>query len=255
MRYAINGRIFNLKILFFGLGSIGLRHARLIKKIYNYDIYAYRTNLGQEKTTIQINEIYDLKEALSIKPDVAFITNPTNLHVKIANLCAKANIPLFIEKPISNSLEGLDELVGECKRRNLFTYVAYNLRFNNTLNFIKSKFSNKKPIYFRATCSSYLPRWRLNQDYRKSYSASKESGGVILDLSHEFDYLWWLFGEISILNYTKNKISNLEIESEDVLDANTMCGDIYGNVHLDYFSMENQRKLQLYYNDMYVEAN
>ena len=46
---------------------------------------------------------------------------------------------------------------------------------------------------------SYLPQWRKNSNYIKSYSAFKnKGGGVELDLSHEIDYVTWLFGKFKI---------------------------------------------------------
>jgi predicted dehydrogenase len=247
-----------LKVLFFGLGSIGKIHAGIIKDNYDFEISAYRSKLGQEENDLNILEYFNLENAFSIKPNIAFITNPTYLHVETALECAKRNINLFIEKPISNSLEKLDELDNEIKKRKLFTYVAYNLRFHpvivNLKNIIKQ---NKKPIYFRAICSSFLPRWRSKQNYNKSYSAKKElGGGVILDLSHEFDYIHWLFGDIRKLEGYCDKISSLDIDSEDFIDAQITCNqNIIGHIHLDYFSRINERKIKIYYNDKFVEGD
>ena len=53
----------------------------------------------------------NLNEALDQKPDVAFICNPTHLHMETALQCARGNCNLFIEKPVSNSLNAMDELI------------------------------------------------------------------------------------------------------------------------------------------------
>lgn len=247
-----------LKVVFFGLGSIGKKHARIIKDNFDFELYAYRTGKGQEKNDLEIQEIYSLEEVFSIKPDVAFITNPTFLHTKTALNCARRNIALFIEKPISHSLENINELENEIKKRKLFTYVAYNMRFHPVIENLKELISKKeKPIDFRVTCSSYLPDWRPNQDYSKSYSAKKEQGGgVILDLSHEFDYISWLFGDIEKIEGHFDKISNLKIDSEDVLDAQIKCSsNVEGELHLDYFSRDEERKIQIYYDKGYLEGD
>jgi predicted dehydrogenase len=247
-----------IKIIFFGLGSIGQKHARIIKNNYKFDIYAYRTEKGQEKNNLQIKEFNNLEDAFSIKPDVAFITNPTNLHIETAMECIKRDIPIFIEKPISNSLDDTDFVEKEIKKRKIFSYVAYNMRFHPVLKNLKDIVSKDgKPIYFRAICSSYLPNWRNNQDYTKSYSAKKEmGGGVILELSHEFDYISWLFGEIKKIEGVYGHISNLKIKSEDFLNAEIACKTgIIGNLHLDCFSQKNERKIQIYYNDKYLEGD
>jgi len=247
-----------IKILFFGLGSIGKKHANIIKNNYEFELFAYRTKLGQEKNDLKIQEFNNLEDAFSIKPNIAFITNPTFLHVETALECVKRDVNLFIEKPISHSLEKLDELENEIKKRKLFTYVAYNLRFHPVIINLKNIVNKgEKPIYFRVKCSSYLPSWRPKQDYAKSYSAKREAGGgVILDLSHEFDYINWLFGEIKNIDGYCDKISPLDIDSEDILDAQITCDkNIRGHLHLDYFSHRNERKIKIYYNDRYIEGD
>jgi len=248
----------NLTLLFFGLGSIGKKHAKIIEDNFNFNLYAYRTRKGQEKNDFKIKEFDSLEDAFSTEPDVAFITNPTNLHIKTALECVKRDIDLFIEKPISHSLENVDELKNEIQKRKIFTYVAYNLRFHPVIQDLKKYISKEeKPIYFTVKCSSYLPDWRPKQDYSKSYSAKKElGGGVILDLSHEFDYIRWLFGEIKQIDGYCEKISNLKIYSEDLLEAQITCDpDVKGNLHLDYFSYKNERKIQIYYDDKYIEGD
>jgi len=247
-----------IKILFFGLGSIGKKHAKIIKDNFDFELYAYRTKKGQEKSNIKIEEFDNLDDAFSINPDVAFITNPTYLHIQTALKCAKRNIDLFIEKPISHSMELTNELENEIKKRKLVSYIAYNMRFHPVLINLKKLISNEdKPIYFRVTCSSYLPDWRPKQDYSNSYSAKEElGGGVILDLSHEFDYTSWLFGEIQDIKGICGKISDLDINSEDFFEAHITCNpDIKGNLHLDCFSKNLERKIQIYFNDKYIEGD
>ena len=247
-----------LKILFFGLGSIGKKHARIIRDNYDYELFAYRTNKGQESSDLKISEIKNLKDAFLMSPDIAFITNPTNLHVQIALECAKNDISLFIEKPISHSLEDVDRLDAEIKKRKLISYVAYNLRFHPVLIKLKEILLRKDdPIYFRARCSSYLPSWRPNQDYSKSYSAKKElGGGVLLDLSHEFDYLTWFFGDISDIKGYCEKKSNLKIETEDLIEAQiSFSSGLSGHLHLDYFCPSENRNITIYCNEELIEAD
>ena len=248
-----------LKILFFGIGSIGKRHATILNNHYNVELYAMRTNKGQESHNLPITEFTTLEDAFSINPDICFITNPTFLHVPTIIECVRHNIPMFIEKPISNSLNGVDKLREEIIKREIFTYVAYNLRFHPIINHIKQIISSdeEKPIYFRIICSSYLPNWRPNQHYEDSYSAKREQGGgVILDLSHELDYINWLFGDIQHITGYVGKISNLKITSEDIGEIQIICkGGIRGSLHLDYLSHFHEHKIQIYYNTKYIEGN
>ena len=61
-----------------------------------------------------------------------------------------------------------------------------------------------------------MPNWRKNIDYRHSVSASKKlGGGVLLELSHELDYLRWLFGEVKNVYAKLTNSNTLKINVED----------------------------------------
>ena len=246
-----------LKILFFGLGSIGKKHAEIIKEKFNYRLFAYRTNKGQEKSKQGFKEFNNIKDAIEFKPDIAFITNPTFLHINTALKCAEKNIHMFIEKPISHNLENVDKLEKEIQKRKLITYIAYNLRFHPLIEKIKEITEKEKPTYFKSICSSYIPEWRPNQDYSRSYSAKKElGGGVLLDLSHEIDYITWFFGEIKKIEGYCDKISDLKIDCEDIMEAEiTFKTGIRGEMHLDYFTKKPQRTITLQYANKKIEGD
>jgi predicted dehydrogenase len=246
-----------LKLLFFGFGSIGKKHIKIIKNNFNHEIFAYRTNLGQEINDIKVKEINNKKEAFDLKPDIAFITNPTFLHIKTCLECVKHNIALFIEKPISHSLEYVDILNKEITNKKLFTYVGFNLRFHPVVSYLKKFVEQKEnPIYFNVICSSYLPCWRPAQDYTKSYSIKEKSGGgIVLELSHEFDYINWLFDGIIKIKGFYGTISNLKVECEDIFEGQIICNKSFGNLHLDFFSRKIERKIQIYYNNEYIEGD
>lgn len=246
------------KILFFGLGSIGKRHLRLLKKKYDYEIYAYRTKKTDSYPDIKC--FYDIEEALKIKPDIVFISNPTHLHLKTASICLREGIRnIFIEKPLSNTIESIESFFKEFKNHQFLMYVGYNMRFNPVLKRLKQIVEiNKDNIYYAHTfCGSYLPNWRPGKDYRNLYSAKdNEGGGVILDLSHEFDYNQWLFGEIKTINGRYGKISNLEIDSEDFCDITVKFkSDMIASIHLDYFSHYPKRKIHVLTSDEEIIAD
>jgi len=227
----------------------------IIREYYpESQIYAYissnRVNLRDE-----VIPIYNYNNIFQRNYYAAFISNPTFLHVSTAIDCAKNNINLFIEKPLSHSLESVIYLRDKVDQNNLISYVAYNLRFHPILQYLKDLITKEKPYYFKSTCSSYLPNWRPSQDYRTSYSSDgSKGGGVVLDVSHEIDYINW-FNEIKSMKMKIGKVSNLEINSEDVADIQVKCKDFEGLIHLDYFSRVAERTIKLYFEDKNVYAN
>ena len=95
-------------------------------------------------------------------------------------------------------LQGSETLVKRINQSNLLTYVACNLRFLECIQFLKERLDSQKKFVQEVNvyCGSYLPDWRPGKDYKTIYSAIKEKGGgVHLDLIHELDYIYWLFGK------------------------------------------------------------
>lgn len=234
------------KIILFGLGSIGIRHARLLRDNFRHELFAFRSRISPKDNSLGINEVYTWKEVEKIAPHIAFITNPTFLHIPTALRCAKSGMHLFIEKPIGSGYKGLDQLLNIVKKNRLSAYVAYCLRFHPVIIRLKEICKHNMPVHATVVCGSYLPKWRLSKDYWSCYSARKRSGGgVVFDLSHEFDYINYLFGEVSDMQGVYGKLSDLSIDSEDYADIIMCCPKTAVNLHLDYFSKTPQRWIKI----------
>lgn len=235
-----------VKIIFFGLGSIGQKHANILLKDYDYDLYAFRSRERKVFNHLSIKELYSWEEVEKLKPDVAFITNPTAFHIETAIKCAEIGCKLFIEKPIGKDLENLDKLMKVVQEKNLTTYIAYNLRFNPVITRLKKYASQYNPLHIRVVCTSYLPKWRVNKDHLKGYSAnSNMGGGVILDLSHEIDYVSFILGTIKKIQGEYSKVSNVTADAEDYADLliGTELSPV--NIHINFLSQLRQRSIQI----------
>ncbi len=237
-------------VLFVGLGSIGRRHLRIVQNEWpDAECLAYRSGNTNRATPTEVSEFNNIDTALATDPDIAFITNPTSLHVKTARQCAEAGCHLFIEKPLSDSLDGVDELIEAADNADVVTHVGCQLRFHPVIQDVRSALDDEiiGDVYsFRAYAGSYLPDWRPEQDYRKSYSAKSElGGGVVLDLIHEIDYAHWLFGPIETLTGYTNQISHLDIETEDITEFVCRTAGQIGSFHLDYIRPTERRDLEV----------
>ena len=208
-----------MKVLFVGIGSIGTRHLKNLHTVANergltLDITALRSSsreLPAETARLLNRQISALDDTVY---DLAFITNPTTLHHKaLEDLKGKANF-FFIEKPIfEDCIYDLNALGLNEKN----AYVACPMRYCGAYMKLKELLKDKKPFSVRIICSSYLPGWRPNTDYRKNYSAIKAlGGGVTIDLIHELDYMTDLFGFPEESYNFKGKYSDLEIDSDDL---------------------------------------
>ena len=170
-----------MKVLIIGLGSIGKKHVLAIKTVRpDVDIIALRSHQDAENF-MDVKNIYALDEIEKPVPDFVIISNPTSEHKKTVSELIKFNIPLFIEKPIFSSLN-IQKLIDNLNSTDIFTYVACNLRFLDCIRFIKEQkqnFNQKRLNEVNVYCGSYLPDWRLNIDFRKTYSAIPELGGGV----------------------------------------------------------------------------
>lgn len=207
------------KIGIIGLGSIGRRHAKMLHQLGVDEIRALRTRKGELKEKSDelsyINEFADEEEFFH-GLDGVIISNPTSLHVDTAIKASKKQLPLFIEKPIADTIQATKPLQ-EYKDQII---VGYCFRFSGFVDAIKNfTDSGKLGKVFKAsfTRSYYLPNWHPYADYRKEYTAQKKlGGGVIRTLSHEIDLMLYLFGNPKdIVGYT-DRVSNLEIDTDDL---------------------------------------
>jgi len=196
-----------------------------------------RRDLIKDKYHITVFD--DVKQALSKNPDLVFICTPPSAHIKIALEAVKNNAHVFIEKPLSNSLNKVDELNKIAKKKNLQIFVGYCFRFHKGLQLVKKMVDEQKIgkiLSIRAEFGQYLPDWRPWQDYKKSYTAKKDlGGGIILDGSHEIDYARWLIGNVESVFCFADKISSLDVETEDVAEILLKFKNgAIGEIHLDF---------------------
>jgi len=252
-----------MKVLMIGLGGIGQRHVRNLRAVLGdqVDILAYRVlkrpevlteklkpELGsslEEKYRIAVFE--DLGEALAQAPDVAFICNPNNLHIPAAIAAAEAGCHLFVEKPLSHNLEGIEELCRVVEKRNLVALVAYQMRFHPCLLRVKALLEQARVgriLAVRAEVGEHMPSWHTYEDYRQLYASRRDlGGGVILSQIHEMDYLYWLFGLPSRVFALGGHRSGLDIDVEDTASILMDCSGVPVHLHQDYLQRPPVRTL------------
>ena len=158
-----------MKIVIIGYGSIGRRHASILKENFkNCKIF-----LHTKQKVKKFRSFKDFKYIKFIKPDYVIIASETYKHLKQLTYLEEnfKGIKILIEKPLFHQFN-------KFKVKNNKVYVGYNLRFHPLLQILKENIKNRKIWSVQIICGSYLPSWRKNIDYRKSYSSKKNGGGV-----------------------------------------------------------------------------
>ena len=242
-----------MRFLVIGCRSIGMRHIDNLRRLgvdglTVFDISEERRNRAHQK--YEVHPFDSLEEALESGTDVAIVATPTHLHIPMALQAARAGCHLFIEKPLSHTDQGIDELVEIVKRNHLVTMVACNIRFHYgplTIKRLLEKRAIGKVISASIEFGQYLPDWVPSQNYRQRYSAhTSMGGGIVLDSIHEIDYARWLFGEVNEVFCYGGKLSNLDIDSED--SANILMkfdAGFSAMIHLDYIQRDYARSCKI----------
>ncbi len=241
-----------MRFMIAGYGSIGRRHLRNLRALGQDDIVLYRTG----KSTLPDDELagltveYDLGAALAHQPDAVIIANPTANHLDVALPAAEAGCHILIEKPISHSLAGVAALGEALRQGGGKLLVGFQFRFHPGLQKLAELIRQQiagRPLSARVEWGEYLPAWHPWEDYRQSYSARADlGGGVVVTLSHPLDYLRWLLGEVNGLWAFTGKISDLEIEVEDIGE---IClrfeSGAVASLHLDYYRRPPVHRLEI----------
>ena len=240
------------RILIVSLGSAGSRHLRLARMQFPKAVIKIlrhnETNLIPE---LSDGCLFNTEEVMNFAPQIAVIASPSSHHVKIAQELAEMGVHMLVEKPLSNSLEGVLRLIETSKKTNSILMAGYNLRFSTSLRYFHDQLADEiigKVLSFRCEVGQYLPTWRSEMDYRKGVSASKAlGGGALLELSHELDYLRWIFGEVDWVRATLTQQSSLDIDVED--SAHLTLGflpnrngrQLIGTINLDFIRHDQTR--------------
>ena len=234
-------------VLVIGYGSIAKRHINNIIKIDKTIRILVVTKQKKIKSHKKIEFYKKIKEAIKQNPNCAIICSRTFLHLKQATYLSKNKIHLLIEKPISVDCNGIRNLYKICRKNKLILMVGYNLLFDESLiKFKKLVKQNRfgKLLSVVSEVGYYLPYWRKDRDYKNTNSAKKKyGGGVLLELSHDLNYLIWIFGYISWISTALFKKSDLNIDVEDT--AYSLIGfknNLVATLHQDFLRENYTRK-------------
>lgn len=240
------------RILIVGLGSIGQRHLRLARELLPKAQIAVLRHQKHQTLPEHADHCYSsMVEALAFEPQIAVIANPATFHIDAARRLAEAGVHLLIEKPLSASTDGIAELLDAVQQHNTVLATAYNLRFLPSLQQFKSMLDDKligEVWSVRSEVGHDLAEWRPDSDYRKSVSAQHSlGGGALLELSHELDYLRWIFGEVDWVQAVLSKQSDLEIDVEDTaymilgFPASNAQSQLVASVNMDFIRQDMTR--------------
>ena len=242
-----------MRILVVGCGSVGKRHLGNLLSL-GHELLACDTRPDRQK---EIKERFpsatvcsDIQEAFAKDPEAVFVCTPPSAHMQVARLSLEHSCHVFVEKPLSDTLHQVDEVIELSQRKNLSFMVGYTYRFSPALRKVKQLVEEKaigKTFSARICFSEYLPDWHPWEDYRTFYMAKKSlGGGALLDESHTVDFARWFFGEVEEVFSFNGKVSSLEIETDDLAELLLRFQNgVIATIHLDLFGRAYRKTIEV----------
>lgn len=235
-----------------GLGSIARRHLGNLRHIHpNGVIYAVSASGINKDIPANVSDVVSIEQLISFNPEYVIVASPSPFHVNVAQTLLAHQIPVLIEKPLAHDAVSGALLQRYCYEHKINTVaVGYCLRFMQSSRAVKEFLGTNalgKIYNVSSIVGQYLPSWRPEKDVKDSVSAQKKlGGGALLELSHELDYLQWLFGDLTLRHSSLRNSLEFDLDVEDMADLtlSTSTG-IYLNVHLDFVQKTTQRKCQI----------
>lgn len=231
-----------MNVLVVGCGSIGRRHLGNLRRLGLQQLAACDPDAARLQTAADefaVHGFHSLDAAFeTFAPDAVFVCTPPVGHIPQARQAIAAGAHVFIEKPLSHSLEDVDTLTEEAQAAGRIVQVGYNLRFHPGLRRLRALVQSEAvgpTLWGHCEFGQYLPDWRPGQDYRQSYTARRAlGGGILLDASHELDYPIWLFGPPVDVACVAGRVSQLETDVEDCATVLLrFAGGTQIDVHVD----------------------
>jgi len=250
-----------MKVLIVGMGSIGKRHVSNLLDINpNIEIDIF-DNI--EKKILNIKKEYSVNvvEEHSVDSnnyDCVLICTPPSSHIDIALRAVNSGSNVFIEKPLSINMDRVNELQELKNKNNIHVFVGYNFRFNKGINLIKKIVEQEKfgkILHMSSYFGQYLPDWKPEQDFKDNYTAWKKlGGGIVLDSSHEIDYLTWMFGKPKSIQSDYIQTDLFPSDTEAICDVILKFEkNILGTIHMDYVRRVYRRTLELLCENAVIE--
>jgi len=231
-----------------GSGSIGKRHLANLRRLAPQSRIVVLRRHSEGELAGADRVVNSIEQALAERPYAAIVANPAPMHVPVARALAAQGCHLLIEKPLSDSLDGVDALLRACAERRVVVAVGYNLRFLPSLQRMAAMLAEGaigQIRYLRAEVGQYLPDWRSKADHRQSVTAQRAlGGGALLELSHEIDLALWLAGPAAAVSARIDRVGDLDIDTDDCVDLMLdFANGARGSVHMDLLQRVPRRKI------------
>lgn len=249
-----------MKILVVGLGSMGRRRIRLIKK-YNESFMIKGVDQSEErrslvKKELDIDTYASLEDALSSeKFDCVFICTSPLSHSTLINTCLNSGLHVFTELNLVD--DGYEENIKKAEENNkvlflssTFLYRAEILKINDMVK------QQDKKLNYTYHVGQYLPDWHPWESYLDYFVGNKKTNGCREIFAIELPWISHVFGSIKEVVVNKSKMSSLELDYNDnyllIIEHESGHKGVFA---VDVISRKPVRNLEIFGEDLYLSWN
>lgn len=242
-------------VLVIGAGSVGKRHLRNFSQlgcaVSAFDQRPDRVaeaakEVGLVRRFLQLPEAWDASNTF----DGVVVASPTAFHVEQASAAIRLGKPVFLEKPMALNASSASALRDEVSRSGIPLLLGYTYRWWPALREVHRLVQDARVgrvLHVQCTMSAHLADWHPWERYQDFFMASKSlGGGALLDESHFVDLMLWLFGLPTEVFASVDRVSSLDIETDDIVDALLFYREgPRVQLHLDLFGRPHKRSITI----------
>lgn len=251
-------------ILVIGCGSVGNRHARNLQslgcRISGVDPRAER--LEETASAVElIHRFTSLEDALERGLfDAAVVASPPTAHVAQTSACLRQHLPVLLEKPVAPDLASALQLLELARRTDAAVLLGYTFRWWEPVHRLRALVAEGRAgrvLRVDMVMAAHLADWHPWERYQDFFMAQAAlGGGALLDESHFLDLMLWLFDWPMDLSATVEKLSSLEIDTDDNVDVSlALASGSRVRIHLDLYTRPHERSIKVYGDAGSIEWN
>lgn len=244
-----------MKILVVGLGSMGKRRIRILRSLYDFEIFGVDTRkdrLKEVEMEYGIKTFNNLKEAFSsVQPEAVFVCTSPLSHSEIVTYSLKNNAHTFSELNLKE--DGYNDIIELSKSNNKIAFLSSTMLYREEIKYILNKISNKQNISYRYHVGQYLPDWHPWENYSDFFVGKKETNGCRELMAIELPWIIKAFGKVEELHVLSTKSSKLNLDYKDtyhiLLKHSNGC---IGTLNVDVISRKATRSLEAYSEGLHI---
>lgn len=245
-----------MNILVIGLGSMGKRRIRLLKKMYQqYHIYGVDLNAQRcafVKKEYEMETFPTIEEAVSQRKfECAFVCTSPLTHAGIIKTCLENDMNVFTELNLVS--DDYVDNINLAKQKNKLLFLSSTMIYRDEMKYLRERIDAKKCYSYTYHVGQYLPDWHPWENYKDFFVADKKTNACREILAIELPWIVKTFGEIEHIKSVRTKATKLDIDYDDsyMILLQHKSGTV-GSLCVDVVSCEPIRSLKIVAENLYL---